>query len=76
MHGHHRDNASARIYAMFIVPLFLVYETVEQLGIGDEGWEDILNFGFMTHLSAVVTAAYYQIKKWICRHKTKEEKRR
>ena len=67
VHGHHRQNTSARTYAIFLVMLFLAYEISEQAGIGDKGWEDILNFGFMMHLSAAVTAGYYALRKRIGR---------
>ena len=59
-----RQNAAARTYAIFLVMLFLAYEISEQAGIGDKGWEDILNFGFMMHLSAAVTAGYYALRNW------------
>lgn len=62
-----RQNAAARTYAIFLVMLFLAYEISEQAGIGDKGWEDILNFGFMMHLSAAITAGYYALRKRIGR---------
>lgn len=50
-------------YAAIATVIFLCYESLEQLRIGDRGDVDVLNFGMLVHVSAGCTAIYHGIRK-------------
>ena len=51
-------------YALIATAVFLCYETLEQVRIGDRGDVDVLNFGLLVHASAFITMLYHQIRLW------------
>ena len=60
--AHFRQNWHLVGYALIATACFLTYETVEQAGIGDRGWVDILNFTAMLHISALLTWGFFTLK--------------
>lgn len=61
-------------YAFLATACFLVYETLEQLRIGDRGDVDVLNFAVMVHIAAGVTCAFHAGRERWKRRRSDERK--
>ena len=69
VHAHYKGGVALRTYAFALLLMFVGYEALEQAGIQDKGWLDVLNCAVLMHISAAVTWVYHAVRKRRRTHK-------